>query len=178
MNDNNYRNYRNYINNKEKREYRIDCGDKDERSDWGDMEDGRVRLESVLATLGRSVPPEGQKERLLRSVEERRLRERVVTPRMLKIVAASLTFAAIFWGADFLMTRAEKKQLAALFNLNMISQVQKDTESFLLENQALTESERFFFFSTGFRYQRPKKEGWKPQVYLKLSDLEEELNGT
>ncbi len=101
-----------------------------------------------------------------------------MTPRMLKIVAASLTFSVIFWGADFLLTRAEKKHLAALFNLNAMSQVQKDAESFLLENQALTDSERSFFFSTGFRYQRPKKEGWKPQVYLKLSDIEEELNGT
>ena len=178
MIDNNYKNYRNYINNKEKREDRIDCGDKNERSDRGDTQDGRVRLESLLATLGRSAPPEGLKERLLRSVEERRLRERVVTPRVLKIVAASLAFGALFWGADFLTTRAEKKRLAALFDLNMFSQVQKDTESFLMENQALTESERLFFFSTGFRYQRPKKGGQKTQVYLKLSDLEEELNGT
>lgn len=158
------RNDRNYKNDRKER--------KEDRKDRGEQS------ESVLATLGRSAPPEGLKERLLRSVEERRLRERVVTPRMLKIVAASLTFAAFFWGADFFMTRAEKKQLAALFNPNMISQVQKDTESFLLENQALTESERLFFFSTSVRHQRPKKEGWKPQVYLKLSGIEEELNGT
>jgi hypothetical protein len=142
------------------------------------MKERGERWESVLANLGRSAPPEGLKERLLRNVEKRRLRERVMTPGMRRIVAASLTFLAILCGADFLMTRAERKHLAAFFNLNAISQVQKDTDSLWLENQALTESERRFFLLLGVRYQRPKKEGWKPQVYLKLSDLEEELNGT
>lgn len=164
MKDRNGMNDRNYKN--------------DRKQQKEDMRDRGERLESFLATLGRSAAPEGLKERLLRSVEKRKPRERAMTPGMLKIIAASLTFAAIFWGSDFLITRAEKKHLAALFNLNAISQVNEDMDSLWLENQTLTDSERLFFFSTGFRYPRPKKEGWKPRVYLKLSDIEEELNGT
>jgi len=152
---------------------------KNDRKNPKKREDGGGPLESVFTTLTRSAPPEGLKERLFRGVKERISRERVMTPGMLKAVAASLAFAALSWGADFLLTRAEKRHLAALFNLNATSQVQRDTESLLLlEIQALTDSERLFFFSAGFRYPRPKKEGWRSRVYPKLNDMEEEFNGT